>query len=73
MSAARLKKELVEVSKDTKLTGVSVVPLTSDLKHLVGTIEGPPESPYEGGSFEVRIFKSAFTLTSLHSQAHSST
>ncbi len=55
MSAARLKKELVEVSKDTKLTGVSVVPLTSDLKHLVGTIEGPPESPYEGGSFEVDI------------------
>ena len=70
MSAARLKKELVEVSKDTKLTGVSVVPLTSDLKHLVGTIEGPPESPYEGGSFEVRIFQSAFTLTSLHSLKH---
>ena len=55
MSAARLKKELVEITKDTKLTGVSVKALTSDLKQLIGTVQGPPESPYEGGEFEVDI------------------
>ncbi len=55
MSNARLQKELVEVSKDGDLTGVSVNALTSDLKQLIGRIQGPPESPYEGGTFEVDI------------------
>lgn len=53
--AARLRKELVECEKDSELTGVSVQALGRDLKTLEGTILGPPDSPYEGGTFKIYI------------------
>jgi len=52
--AARLRKELVECKKDSKLTGVTVE-MIHDFKELVGTIQGPPDSPYEGGIFKINI------------------
>jgi len=52
--AARLRKELVECAKDEKLTGISVKQL-SDPHTLEGQIQGPPDSPYEGGFFKIHI------------------
>ena len=58
MSAAtsRLSKELLEVGKDDKTSGVQALPVTEgNLRKLRGTIQGPEGSPYEGGVFIVNI------------------
>jgi ubiquitin-conjugating enzyme (huntingtin interacting protein 2) len=57
MSSAdgRLKKELFDVTGD-KLAGVSAKPVTEgNLRELVGTLNGPVGTPYEGGVFRVNI------------------
>jgi ubiquitin-conjugating enzyme (huntingtin interacting protein 2) len=52
----RLTKELAEVGKDDKTSGVKAVPVTEgNLRHLKGTIQGPQGTCYEGGVFEVDI------------------
>lgn len=52
----RLMKELTEVGKDDKTSGVKAVPVTEgNLRHLKGTIQGPAGTCYEGGLFEVDI------------------
>lgn len=49
-------KELAEVGKDDKTSGVKAVPVTEgNLRELRGTIEGPVGTCYEGGLFEVDI------------------
>lgn len=53
MSVARLKKELVDCEKDKRLTNISVKIKSRDMKELEGSIKGPPDSPYEGGTFVV--------------------
>ncbi|GAB4860371.1 Ubiquitin-conjugating enzyme E2 27 [Ancistrocladus abbreviatus] len=52
---ARVQKELQELSRDTKVTGVSVKPNGDSLSHLIGTISGPIDTPYEGGTFVIDI------------------
>lgn len=52
----RLTKELSEVGKDDKTSGVKAVPVSEgNLKHLKGTIQGPSGTCYEGGVFEIDI------------------
>jgi ubiquitin-conjugating enzyme (huntingtin interacting protein 2) len=49
-------KELAEVGKDDKTSGVKAIPVVvGKLRHLKGTIEGPVGTCYEGGVFEVDI------------------
>mmetsp|Transcript_30720 Transcript_30720/g.45498 ORF Transcript_30720/g.45498 Transcript_30720/m.45498 type:complete len:196 (-) Transcript_30720:247-834(-) len=58
MSSAngRLSKELLEVGKDDKTSGVMARPVTEgNLRHLKGTIQGPEGTPYEGGVFTIDI------------------
>jgi ubiquitin-conjugating enzyme (huntingtin interacting protein 2) len=52
----RLTKELTEVGKDDKTSGVKALPVTvGNLRHLKGTILGPQGTCYEGGVFEIDI------------------
>jgi ubiquitin-protein ligase len=52
----RLTKELAEVGKDDKTSGVKAVLVTEgNLRHLKGTIQGPIGTCYETGVFEVDI------------------
>mmetsp|Transcript_3511 Transcript_3511/g.6651 ORF Transcript_3511/g.6651 Transcript_3511/m.6651 type:complete len:194 (-) Transcript_3511:204-785(-) len=52
----RLTKELKEVSKEDDVSGVRAVPRNeNNNRHLIGTIQGPGGTPYEGGVFEVDI------------------
>ncbi|KAH8071283.1 hypothetical protein JL720_11493 [Aureococcus anophagefferens] len=44
----RLKKELTELTRDTK-SGVTVEVKSSDMMELEGVITGPEGTPYEGG------------------------
>ena len=54
--ASRLTKELAEVGKDDKTSGVRAVAVNDkDPKHLKGTIQGPEGTPYEGGVFQIDI------------------
>lgn len=58
MSAAggRLTKELAEVGKEDKTSGVRAVVVNDrNPRHLKGTITGPEGTPYAGGVFEVDI------------------
>jgi ubiquitin-conjugating enzyme (huntingtin interacting protein 2) len=58
MAAAngRLTKELAEVGKDDKISGVKAVPLSEgNLRVLKGTILGPEGTCYEGGVFDIDI------------------
>lgn len=51
----RLMKELAEVSKEDS-SGVIAKPVREgDLRHLRGTINGPLETVYEGGVFDIDI------------------
>ena len=57
MAAAngRLMKELTEVGKDDS-SGVNAKPKTEgNLRHLIGTINGPSGTVYEGGIFDIDI------------------
>ena len=54
-SNGRLMKELAEVSKDDS-SGVTAQPVREgDLRHMKGTIQGPLETVYEGGVFDIDI------------------
>lgn len=49
-------KELTEVGKDDKTSGVKAVVVTEgNLRHLKGTIQGPMGTCYEGGVFDIDI------------------
>lgn len=51
----RLMKELAEVSKEDS-SGVIAKPVREgDLRHLRGSINGPLETVYEGGVFDIDI------------------
>jgi|AntAceMinimDraft_5_1070358.scaffolds.fasta_scaffold553675_1 ubiquitin-conjugating enzyme (huntingtin interacting protein 2) len=49
----RLGKELLDCQKD-KSSGILVVAVGGNSKHLEGTINGPEGTPYEGGVYKVR-------------------
>lgn len=52
---ARLLKEIRDVQRDTHGSGVSAELVGETMTHLKGRIEGPPDSPYEGGVFVIDI------------------
>jgi len=56
-ASGRLRKELNEVGKVDKSSGVSAAAAgdVSDLRHLKGKINGPESTCYEGGIFEIDI------------------
>ena len=55
-AATRLTKELTEVGKDDKTSGVRALPIDPDNPRVLkGTINGPSGTPYEGGVFTIHI------------------
>ncbi|KAL8140871.1 hypothetical protein V2J09_006892 [Rumex salicifolius] len=52
---ARVQKELQECNRDVNVSGISVKPVADSLSHLVGTIPGPVDTPYEGGTFSIDV------------------
>lgn len=53
-SAGRLKKEIADFQND-KVSGVSAKIDPSNPNHLSGTIQGPADTPYAGGTFHIDI------------------
>jgi ubiquitin-conjugating enzyme (huntingtin interacting protein 2) len=52
----RVAKELKDIQADSTNSGVTAdLQDGADLRHLVGTITGPPDTPYAGGTFRVKI------------------
>lgn len=50
----RIGKEIKDVHEDPKCH-VTVRTVGDDVTNLVGTFEGPPDTPYDGGKYEVEI------------------
>eukprot|EP00897_Mesotaenium_endlicherianum_P004519 jgi/Mesen1/4095/ME000214S03278 len=55
LDISRVHKELVEIQRDKDLSGVNVDLYEDDLTRMRGTIAGPKDTPYEGGTFLVDI------------------
>jgi ubiquitin-conjugating enzyme (huntingtin interacting protein 2) len=55
MDLKRVKKEALELAKDGDGCGVSAAVVGEDMSHWKGTIEGPKDTPYEGGQFTINI------------------
>ena len=53
----RIQREFREVVKSEEVakSGVELTLVKEDLTELSGTIKGPPDTPYEGGTFQVEI------------------
>ena len=51
----RIKKELDRLFREQDEPGIGCSPIDFDLFHLLAGIEGPPDSPYEGGVFWLEI------------------
>ncbi|KAF3766930.1 hypothetical protein M406DRAFT_39675 [Cryphonectria parasitica EP155] len=54
-SVKRISKELAECSDPSALQGITVTPLDADVSIWHVTLTGPAASPYEGGTFGVRV------------------
>lgn len=53
----RIQREFREVVKSEEVakSGVELTLVKEDLTELMGKIKGPPDTPYEGGTFQVEI------------------
>lgn len=52
----RIQKEIIEASGDTfSKVYIESASQRDDLDHLQGTFQGPPDTPYEGGTFMIDI------------------
>jgi len=54
-TATRIAKELADVCRDDKVSGVRVFKNESSDRALKGKINGPVGTSYEGGVFEIEI------------------
>lgn len=53
--ARRIAKEVADIERDSQ-SSISVSPLSeTDLTHLKGSFPGPPDTPYEGGTYTIDI------------------
>eukprot|EP00889_Picochlorum_renovo_P007666 jgi/Picre1/34696/NNA_002164.t1 len=53
---ARVQKEISNIQKDKGVSGVAVeLKSDSSIKYMIGSLEGPTDTPYEGGLFYVDI------------------
>lgn len=50
----RIAKELGDIQNDVS-SAIKVNPTGDDMSHLKASFKGPPETPYEGGTFIVDI------------------
>lgn len=56
VDVSRVQKELTECNRDREVSGVSIALHDgANISHLTGTISGPADSPYEGGTFVIDI------------------
>ena len=55
MSLARLRKELQDIEKDKEISGVFARVRGDDMTKLQGTLKGPEDTCYAGGTFVVDI------------------
>jgi len=54
-SKRRIAKEIADISKDT-VSGISCEPINeSDLSNLRASFVGPPDTPYEGGTYIIVV------------------
>eukprot|EP00123_Amoebidium_parasiticum_P001562 comp12681_c0_seq1/m.7773 comp12681_c0_seq1/g.7773 ORF comp12681_c0_seq1/g.7773 comp12681_c0_seq1/m.7773 type:complete len:200 (-) comp12681_c0_seq1:480-1079(-) len=55
--SGRIRKEFAECQKDEtiKANGIKLEMMGDSLTHLRGQLTGPPDTPYEGGVFRVKI------------------
>ncbi|KAN0105335.1 ubiquitin-conjugating enzyme [Russula decolorans] len=51
----RITKEIARCNNDYKTENISVELMDDSPFHLRGSLQGPQDSPYEGGNFEVDI------------------
>ncbi|OBZ83578.1 Ubiquitin-conjugating enzyme E2 27 [Choanephora cucurbitarum] len=51
----RILNEIEDVNSDNTAPLFVYVPQESNMYHIIGSIEGPPDSPYEGGTFLLDI------------------
>ncbi|KAK8454387.1 hypothetical protein SEVIR_5G441701v4 [Setaria viridis] len=60
-----VQEELTECNRDREVSGVFITLHDgANISHLTGTIAGPADSPYEGGTFTIDI-RLPGTLTSV--------
>lgn len=55
MDLKRVKKEAAELQSDADNAGVTAKPVGEDMTHWKGTISGPKDTPYDGGTFIIDI------------------
>ncbi|KAA1103746.1 hypothetical protein PGTUg99_008205 [Puccinia graminis f. sp. tritici] len=51
----RVMKEIQDCQRESASTQINIKMVGDDLSNLRGQFPGPPNSPYEGGTFEVAI------------------
>eukprot|EP00051_Salpingoeca_urceolata_P005432 m.73197 g.73197 ORF g.73197 m.73197 type:complete len:202 (+) comp14326_c0_seq1:217-822(+) len=58
MALARVRREIQEVRKDKQIQECQIkltLPDESNMRHLLGEVLGPPDTPYHGGTFQLDI------------------
>lgn len=63
----RIQKECKEIilCQELQANGITIEPLSESLTEISGTIRGPPDSPYENGTFTLVKLTSAYLMNTL--------
>ena len=51
----RIQKEIADFKKGADTSGITLEIDSSNPRHFVGVINGPPDTPYGGGVFRIDI------------------